>query len=309
MFTRCPIWCFSASLQLCPPADSSCAPVAWFRYAVRFVIALRRRGPQQGGEGGGSGLRRWDPRRARVALRARQPYIAAYRTLLEREAGALTKAGAAGLQPAALREAMRRDGGAAVALQTVAEFEAHRDLPLETLLDMRLEARLEVEAARAVAAAAGGSAGRGGSSEWGSSGGGWLGWLMSGATPVPAPPHSPTGDTPAPTRIFDVKARRAELEQVSVVLVSQGGPRLLICPLPLRYGIAGTVPCCCSRGARAPRAAGGASRQPHRAARACALANNWQRCGGSRGDRHSHRLAPRGRRCPPGRQGERRLVC
>ena len=183
-------------------------------------------------------MRRWDPRRARVALRARLPYIAAYRTLLEREAAALTKAGAAGLLPAALREAMRRDGAAAAALRAAAEFEAHRDLPLETLLDMRLEARLQVEAARAEAAAAtaaaaetGGYAGRGGgTSERESRSSGWLGWLMSGATPVPTPPHAPPVDAAAAsTRVFDARARRAELEQASVLLMRPGRPRLLTC--------------------------------------------------------------------------------
>lgn len=140
--------------------------------------------------------------------------------------------GAPAVSAAALAAAVRRDPRAAAALESVAELESpRRGLLLETLLDWRLEARLEAEAARAVAAAAPASRRQRARGEPTAASGGWLSWLSwagDAASPAPTPLPEPDGSTVTPG--FDATARRAELERVR-----RGGSAMRVrrvCSLP-----------------------------------------------------------------------------
>lgn len=260
-------------LRLRPPAVLPWAPRAWFRYAVRFIIALRRyQNPHAVG--------RWDFSRVRGALYIRRTYINAYRKLVEFEENLFTAAATRGadvlsstLTPTALSEALRRDPRTAEAMRVVADIEgAVANVSLEALLgaffrfsimiivihmlpnaiDYRLEARLEAEEARSRLQRSPelvrevfhpdiDDADAVKSNTTSSRVSGWLSWFAAGTVSAPVVGSKPKGGAlSSQIPSFDSTARREELRLVrthAAVVLSDGLSnyvmRHMLCIAPL----------------------------------------------------------------------------
>lgn len=175
-----------------PPVQGSPQVQAWHR-SVTCVIKLHKRQPRAGG------VPRWDRARLHGALCRRSEYIAAYKTVLSREAALLeaSRLGAAELASDAVKMSAGVDADAAakIAAATVRRLES--ELLYEQIVDYRIEARVAVEESRAALAAA---------KVPSTPGGLWSSWFGS----APTAPLAGAGG--AAVSAFDAAARKAQLQ-------------------------------------------------------------------------------------------------